>query len=137
MLTDSLYNQILESVKNRKQTPGKLFDSLRLEQGEMRNDALGLDEILQSGYGSSFWDRYIYEWTPETLEAKRSAVRNEFIQQILVYILVALCVSIALFLLIKWLKSRQKKDKESEKELLIYIRKSHRSCNTESEGLDQ
>ena len=137
MLTDSLYNQILESVKNRKQTPGKLFDSLRLEQGKMRNDALGLDDILQSGYGSSFWDRYINEWTPETLEAKRSAVKNEFIQQILVYILIAVCISIALIFLIKWLKKRKKKDKESEKELLIYIRKSRRSCNTESKDSDQ
>ena len=93
-----------------------------------------IEEALKAGYGTSRWDKGGF-YPGMDLEKHRSINRRAWWMHTLK--IAGICVASIILVFVVYLAVKRIKEKESSKELLIYIRKSHHSYNTESSDSDQ
>ena len=121
----------------QSEKPGEGFNEYRLSESSIQNRAYGF-EAAEAGWGSSIWDKGHY-YPGMDVEAVRAFYRKEFFKNlaiILASIIAACGIGYGIYILFK---NRNKTNKESSKELLIYYRstKPHHSYRTESSDQDQ
>ena len=116
----SLYQQ---SIQNLKSLDGRSLSTINT------------DEALKAGYGTSIWDKPGEYYSGMDLKKYRAINRREFFLKVLKISGIVVATYFLIVLIVYLIK--RAKNKESDKELLIYIRKSRHSCNNLSSESDQ